>query len=174
MRSRIERTNRARPSFRPDEAPELTPAELEAETAEALPERAVMSTLGVSGLDPASGSMEGIGDGVSGDHAATTESPVPAGETTHATPEATTMTPEPAQAPPNAPPAAEASHGSPEAAPATETGTSHASPEAAPATGSHSPPEHAGDPNHSDKPGFNPWAGKEHPGKAAEHSAVAA
>ena len=136
MRSRIERTNRARPSSRADEAPELTPAELEAETAEALPERAVMSTLGVSAVDPASGSMEGIGDGVSGDHAATTESPAPAAETTHATPEATT-TPEPPDAT-----------------------ASHASPEATPASATHSPPEHAGGAHHADKPGHDPWAAK--------------
>ena len=50
---------------------ELTPEELAAETAEALPERAAMSTLTVSGLDAAAGTVEAVGDGVSETVAAT-------------------------------------------------------------------------------------------------------
>ena len=43
---------------------DLTPEELEAETAEALPERAAMSTLNLTSLDPAGGAVEAVGDGV--------------------------------------------------------------------------------------------------------------
>src|SRR3954451_4082586 len=45
---------------------DLTPDELvaEAEAAEALPERAAMSTLNVTSLDPAAGAAEAVGDGV--------------------------------------------------------------------------------------------------------------
>ena len=43
---------------------DLTPEELEAETAEALPERAAMSTLNLASLDPAGGAVEAVGDGV--------------------------------------------------------------------------------------------------------------
>src|SRR6187401_3189964 len=50
---------------------ELTPEELAAETAKALPERAAMSTLTVSGLDAAAGTVEAVGDGVSETMAAT-------------------------------------------------------------------------------------------------------
>src|SRR5215217_6914109 len=42
----------------------LSPEELEAETAEALPERAAMSTLSPSGIDPVSGTTEAVGDTV--------------------------------------------------------------------------------------------------------------
>src|SRR5215208_5855679 len=43
----------------------LSPEELEAETtAEALPERAAMSTLNVTPLDPAASTADAIGDGV--------------------------------------------------------------------------------------------------------------
>src|SRR5215210_6027344 len=44
----------------------LSPEELEAESAEALPERAAMSTLSPAGLDAATGTAEAVGDGVSG------------------------------------------------------------------------------------------------------------
>src|SRR5215204_5122219 len=50
---------------------ELTPEELAAETAEPLPERAAMSTLTLSGLDAAAGTVEAVGDGVSETVAAT-------------------------------------------------------------------------------------------------------
>src|SRR3954465_5607026 len=45
---------------------DLTPEELmaEADAAEALPERAAMSTLNVTSLDPAAGAAEAVGDGV--------------------------------------------------------------------------------------------------------------
>src|SRR5215212_7993135 len=45
---------------------DLTPEELmaEADSAEALPERAVMSTLNVTSLDAAGGAVEAVGDGV--------------------------------------------------------------------------------------------------------------
>src|SRR3954452_4120017 len=99
MRSRMVRPSTARSSSGPEEAPGLTPAEFEAETADALPERAVMSTLGVPARAPASASRGGIGAGVSGDHAATPEPPVPVADTTHATSETTPMAPEPAHAP---------------------------------------------------------------------------
>ena len=58
---------------------ELTPEELAAETAEALPERAAMSTLTVSGLDAAAGTVEAVGDGVSETVAATPTEPDRAG-----------------------------------------------------------------------------------------------
>src|SRR4051794_24375704 len=124
MRSRMVRPSTARSSSGPEEAPGLTPAEFEAETADALPERAVMSTLGVPALDPASGSLEGVGDGVPGDHAATAEPPAPGEDTTHAPSETTPMAPEPAHAPPGEP--------------------SHASSEPMTAAGTDSHPGHAG------------------------------
>src|SRR5215218_9497328 len=45
---------------------DLTPEELEAEAqgAEALPERAAMSTLNITSLDAAGGAVEAVGDGV--------------------------------------------------------------------------------------------------------------
>src|SRR5829696_1216468 len=68
-------------------APEgLSPAELEAESAEALPERAAMSTLSVAGLDAATGTVEAVGDGVSGTAAATAAAPE--ADATTAAPEA--------------------------------------------------------------------------------------
>jgi hypothetical protein len=48
----------------PREQEGLTPEELEAETAEALPERAAMSTLSPAGVDPAAGTAEAVGDTV--------------------------------------------------------------------------------------------------------------
>src|SRR3954453_18496299 len=54
----------------------LSPEELEAESAEALPERAAMSTLSVAGLDPAAGSVEAVGHGVSDAGRATGGAPV--------------------------------------------------------------------------------------------------
>src|SRR5215216_4616525 len=42
----------------------LSPEELESETAEALPERAAMSTLSPAGIDPVSGTTEAVGDTV--------------------------------------------------------------------------------------------------------------
>src|SRR5918992_81118 len=62
---------------------ELTHAELEAQTAELLPERAAMSTLSVTGLDAATGTVEAVADGVS---ASATGDSV-AGDATAATPE---------------------------------------------------------------------------------------
>src|SRR5215213_11141170 len=44
----------------------LSPEELEAESAEALPERAAMSTLSMTGLDAATGTAEAVSDGMSG------------------------------------------------------------------------------------------------------------
>src|SRR5829696_6022133 len=87
-------------------APEgLSPAELEAESAEALPERAAMSTLSVAGLDAATGTVEAVGDGVSGTAAATaaapeadatTAAPEAPVETTRVDPAADTTTVDPA------------------------------------------------------------------------------
>ena len=48
----------------PREPEGLSPEELEAETAEALPERAAMSTLSPAGVDPAAGTAEAVGDTV--------------------------------------------------------------------------------------------------------------
>jgi len=53
----------------------LSPEELEAETAEALPERAAMSTLSPAGLDPTAGAAEAVGDAVSGTDGAATDTP---------------------------------------------------------------------------------------------------
>src|ERR671918_1080150 len=69
----------------------LTLAELEAESAEALPERAAMSALSVAPLDAASGTMEAVGDGVSGTAAATIESPAVPAEPTGAAVATTTV-----------------------------------------------------------------------------------
>src|SRR5215218_1823457 len=75
----------------PKDPGELTPDELAGEIAEALPERAAMSTVSMTGLDAATGTVEAVSDGVTESAAATTE----------AAPEATTMTPpEPAEAAP--------------------------------------------------------------------------
>ena len=66
---------------------ELTPEELAAETAEALPERAAMSTLSVSGLDAAAGTVEAVSDGVSETAAATPTEPLdPEAATTEVAP----------------------------------------------------------------------------------------
>src|SRR5688500_3134561 len=56
-----------------DRRRKLTHAELEAEIAEALPERAVMSTMSVTSLDPTAGTVEAVSDGVTDSAAATTE-----------------------------------------------------------------------------------------------------
>src|SRR5215218_2833552 len=69
---------------------ELSPEELKAEIAEALPERAAMSTVSMTGLDAATGMVEAVSDGVSESAAATAE-PVDA---------TTTAAPEPAEAVP--------------------------------------------------------------------------
>src|SRR5688500_11287411 len=68
----------------------LTPAELEAEVAEALPERALMSTMSLSALDPAGDAVDAVTDSVvtttaaaAGDPAA---GPDPAAETAPAEP----------------------------------------------------------------------------------------
>src|ERR671914_1886759 len=77
----------------------LTLAELEAELAEALPERAAMSALSVMPLDAASGTVEAVGDGVSGTAVATIESPAVPAEPTEAA-VATTTAAEPTDAAP--------------------------------------------------------------------------
>ena len=61
----------------------LSPEELEAEIAEALPERAAMSTVSMTGLDAATGMVEAVSDGVSESAAATADTAV----TTTAAPE---------------------------------------------------------------------------------------
>src|SRR5215217_5384884 len=76
---------------------ELSPDELAGEIAEALPERAAMSTVSMTGLDAATGTVEAVSDGVTESAAATTTAPEPAAETTTA-PEPvaeTTAAPEP-------------------------------------------------------------------------------
>src|SRR5215211_170328 len=72
---------------------ELSPEELAGEIAEPLPERAAMSTVSMTGLDAATGTVEAVSDGVTESAAATTET----------APEATTMTPpEPVEPAPEA------------------------------------------------------------------------
>jgi hypothetical protein len=61
----------------------LSPEELAAEIAEALPERAAMSTVSMTGLDAATGMVEAVSDGVSESAAATADPDV----TTTAAPE---------------------------------------------------------------------------------------
>src|SRR5215208_1750281 len=130
----------------------LTPAELEAESAEALPERAAMSTLSVSGLDATAGTVEAVGDGVTDTAAAATDAPVDAPDTADATatPEVTTTA---------------ADTGTAETTEAPDATTT-----AEPINGEAPAPEH---PGAGDHPGHNPWTG-DGPGQAAEHSAVAA
>ena len=54
---------------------ELTPEELDEHLPEALPERAVMSTLTMTGLDAAAGTVEAVGDGVAETASAPVEDP---------------------------------------------------------------------------------------------------
>src|SRR5215213_11820180 len=80
---------------------ELSPEELEREIAEALPERAAMSTVSMTGLDAATGTVEAVSDGVTESAAATAEPEM----ATTAAPEpveATTAEPAPAEAAPEA------------------------------------------------------------------------
>ena len=74
---------------------ELTPEEMAGEVAEALPERAAMSTVSMTGLDAASGTVEAVGDGVTESAAATAEPEM----TTTAAPEPVEAAPEPTAAP---------------------------------------------------------------------------
>ncbi len=67
----------------------LSPAELEAESAEALPERAAMSTLNVPTLDAAAGTVEAVGDGIPATAEAPADAPVDPAATTDAAPETT-------------------------------------------------------------------------------------
>src|SRR5215211_2050539 len=69
----------------------LTPAELEAEVAEALPERAAMSTVSLTNLDAAAGTVEAVGDGVSDSAAGATEATTAPIEGTEPVPEDTTV-----------------------------------------------------------------------------------
>src|SRR3954451_5592933 len=62
---------------------ELTPDELAGEIAEALPERAAMSTVSMTGLDAATGTVEAVSDGVT-ETAAATHDPAPDVSTTAA------------------------------------------------------------------------------------------
>src|SRR3954447_20261879 len=63
-----------------DHLNELTPEEMEAQAAEALPERAVMSTLNVTGLDTAGAAVEAVGDGAPDAAALPSESVPPVGD----------------------------------------------------------------------------------------------
>src|SRR5688500_18173794 len=63
---------------------ELTPEELAAETGEALPERAAMSTLTVSGLGAAAGTVEAVRDGVTETVSATSDGDTETAQTTAA------------------------------------------------------------------------------------------
>src|SRR5829696_4332186 len=83
---------------------ELSPEEMASEIAEPLAERAAMSTVSMTGLDAATGTVEAVSDGVAESAAATAE-PAPEMATTatsevpaDAAPEAeTTAAPEPVQ-----------------------------------------------------------------------------
>src|SRR5687767_6100554 len=83
---------------------ELSPEEMAGEVAEALPERAAMSTVSVTGLDAATGTVEAVSDGVTESAAATAEPEMQttaAPEPVEAAPEATTTAaPEPAETAP--------------------------------------------------------------------------
>src|SRR5215213_4009521 len=148
----------------------LTPAELEAESAEALPERAAMSTLSVTTLDAATGTVEAV-DGATDPAATTTEAP--AAETTAAPPEATTTTAEPTA--PDATTTATDTGTVPEAT-TTATDTDAAAPDAtttatdadatepeATTTGAESGAagDHPGSGHHGG--GHDPWASADHP-----------
>ena len=158
MQRKSERHTGAQRVAGPGEITGLTPAELEAESAEALPERAAMSTLSVA-LDPTAGSVDGLSDGVAHATTATADSPGDAADGTAASSEATTT-------------AADAG-----AAPAgTANAIEHASAQGA----EHIPSElgqtaeHPGAGHHSDHPGYDPSASEDHPGKPPPHSAVMA
>src|SRR5829696_3323083 len=148
----------------------LTPAELEAEVAEALPERAAMSTVSLTNLDAAAGTVEAVGDGVSDTTAGAAEAVVPAETTEQAgvPAEATELndgvqqdTALPADA--TAPEATTTATPDETIDPALAT---TADPVAAESQGHHGGAERAA-PGH--------WAPGEHPGQGDEHrSAVAA
>src|SRR3954453_12233312 len=96
----------------PQNRGELSPEELAGEIAEALPERAAMSTVSMTGLDAATGTVEAVSDGVTESAAATADP----------TPEATTAAPEPttsdaAEATTTAPTASDAPEATTTAAP---------------------------------------------------------
>src|SRR5688500_10315689 len=74
---------------------ELSPEEMAGEIAEALPERAAMSTVSMTGLDAATGTVEAVSDGVTESAAATAE---PVEATTTAAPEPAEAAPEPVEA----------------------------------------------------------------------------
>src|SRR5688572_25492877 len=88
-----EATGKVGPQMDPKHQRELSPEELEGEIAEALPERAAMSTVSMTGLDAATGTVEAVSDGVTESAAATGEP-----ET------ATTAAPEPVESAPEAAP----------------------------------------------------------------------
>src|SRR3954470_3098707 len=67
----------------PQNRGELSPEELAGEIAEALPERAAMSTVSMTGLDAATGTVEAVSDGVT-ESAAGTADPAPEMATTAA------------------------------------------------------------------------------------------
>src|SRR5918995_199164 len=89
---------------------ELSPEEMAGEIAEALPERAAMSTVSVTGLDAATGTVEAVSDGVTESAAAatepvettTTDAPLEATSTDAPVEATTTAAPEPAEAAPEA------------------------------------------------------------------------
>src|SRR5215213_4328225 len=107
----------------PKDPGELTPDELAGEIAEALPERAAMSTVSMTGLDAATGTVEAVSDGVT-ETAAATQDPAPDMSTT-AAPEV------PADAAPPETDATDAPETATTAAPeATTTAATTAAPEA--------------------------------------------
>src|SRR3954471_22822270 len=59
-----------------EHADELTIEEIEAEAAEALPERAAMSTVNITNLDTAGAAIEAVGDGAAPEAAQPVDAPV--------------------------------------------------------------------------------------------------
>src|SRR3954451_16298971 len=110
-----------------DHVDELSIEEIEAEAAEALPERAAMSTLNITSLDTAGAAIEAVGDGApgAGESVGAPEPSDPAGA-----PEATAAAPLPSETAP-------AEHGPPASVPGAQH--SAAGEHVPHATGGHAP-----------------------------------
>ena len=151
---------------------ELSLEELRVEIAEALPERAAMSTLNLSGLDAAGGTVEAVSDGLSGSAAAVHESSAPAAEPVESATTTGGAT--------DATPANDTSAGSVPSGPAesvantTETaaGTADTTAVAEPTTTTAEPPTPAADDGNGHASGAH-GAPAEPTAKAPEHSAAA-
>src|SRR5215203_3145257 len=135
MRPQNERVGTGETGLQPDMEAGLTPEELEAHCAEALPERSVMSTLNVPTLDAAAGTADAVTDtAVAADDASAAAEPTD--------PEVMQTTAvEPTDAPVDDPAPMEASDA-----------TTTSAPTDAPV------PEHPGAGHGGDHPGNHPWA----------------